>query len=209
MIAMKQSVLLFDFDGTIADTVSEVLSIYNRIASESGLRQISMREFEAMREMNASDVPKFLNVSLLKLPFIVRRVRQELKKSIAEARPIDGIRETIRDLKEQGNRLYIVSTNSVPNIKLFLSRNGMKEFDGVFSVADIFGKHRKIQHMIKTHGWDPAKVFYIGDEARDIEAAKKSGVRSVAVTWGFNSGELLAEHRPDRLVRTPSELSLL
>lgn len=209
MKKMKKRILLFDFDGTIADTVFEVLAIYNRIAVEGGLRPISAKEFDAMRRMSASEVPKFLNVSILKLPFIVKRVREELKSRIADARPVHGVPESVKTLKKQGNTLYIVSTNSVTNIKIFLSKNNMNEFDGVFSVSDIFGKHRKILQLIKAHRWELSSILYIGDEARDIEAAKKAGIGSVAVTWGFNSEALLAEHRPDRLIREPTELRLL
>ncbi|MCC7522899.1 HAD-IA family hydrolase [Candidatus Uhrbacteria bacterium] len=206
---MKPKVLLFDFDGTIADTVFEVLQIYNRIAKDEGLRPISPAEFEKMRQMNASEVPAFLHVSILKLPFIVKRVRNELKKQIAYARPIQGVPEAIRSLKKKGNELYIISTNSVPNINTFLTKNTIHDFDGVFSVSDIFGKHRKILRLIKTHEWDPADVVYIGDEARDIDAAKHAKIASAAVTWGFNSEALLMAHHPDRLVRAPSELPLL
>ncbi len=47
----------------------------------------------------------------------------------------------------------------------------------------------------------------MGDETRDIEAAKKSKIKIVAVTWGFNSSNVLAQHQPDFLIDIPQQLT--
>ena len=49
-------------------------------------------------------------------------------------------------------------------------------------------------------------MIYVGDETRDIRSARKSNVGIVAVSWGFNSGDILQEFQPDSLVNTPQEL---
>ncbi len=50
------------------------------------------------------------------------------------------------------------------------------------------------------------EVIYVGDETRDIEAAKKINSKVIAVSWGFNTKEALARHNPDFLIHQPSEL---
>jgi phosphoglycolate phosphatase len=52
-------------------------------------------------------------------------------------------------------------------------------------------------------------VMYIGDEVRDIDAAKKAEVAAVSVTWGYNTEEVLTKNNPKIIIKTPSELSLL
>jgi phosphoglycolate phosphatase len=49
-------------------------------------------------------------------------------------------------------------------------------------------------------------VIYVGDETRDIEAARKIQIQVIAVSWGFNSREVLAEQKPDFLISHPSQL---
>jgi len=49
-------------------------------------------------------------------------------------------------------------------------------------------------------------VFYVCDEVRDIEAARKSGISSIAVTWGYNTKDALIKENPDFLANTPDEL---
>ena len=49
-------------------------------------------------------------------------------------------------------------------------------------------------------------MFYIGDETRDIDAAKQCGISAVAVTWGFNSEAIIAKHNPHYLVRHPKDI---
>ena len=51
-----------------------------------------------------------------------------------------------------------------------------------------------------------SEMIYIGDETRDIQAAKKAGIRSAAVTWGYNSRKALEAQSPDYLIHSPQEL---
>jgi phosphoglycolate phosphatase-like HAD superfamily hydrolase len=57
-----------------------------------------------------------------------------------------------------------------------------------------------------SHKLDPSKVFYIGDETRDIEAAKKAGIKSIAVTWGYNTKAILDNSNPDFLCESTDAL---
>ena len=63
-----------------------------------------------------------------------------------------------------------------------------------------------IKQILKDRSLKAKKVVMIGDETRDIEAATKSGVGSIAVTWGFNSEDLLSTSNPDRILHSPEQL---
>ncbi len=76
----------------------------------------------------------------------------------------------------------------------------------VYSDSSIWGKHVVFNHLLKTHRFEPAEVVYVGDEVRDIQACKKSGIKMVAVSWGFNARELLQNEQPFGLIDQPLQL---
>jgi phosphoglycolate phosphatase-like HAD superfamily hydrolase len=206
---MQTKILLFDFDGTIADTANAAVRIYNQIAKENNYKLISKGNLTKLRNMRAMDNIHYMGVPLLKLPFLGKKVREIFKNEIPNLKAIKGISEPLQKLKNKGYILNIVSSNSKENILSFLERNNISFFDDVFSVSNLFGKHRKIKNLVKENNWDSSEVVYIGDEVRDIEAARKANIKSVAVSWGYNSQEVLAKNSPDMLFSNPSELSSL
>jgi phosphoglycolate phosphatase len=76
----------------------------------------------------------------------------------------------------------------------------------VWSENTLFGKQRALKKILKVYELSASEVLYIGDEVRDIEGAKKAGVASGAVTWGYNDEELLLEHEPDVMFNSPQDL---
>ena len=80
-----------------------------------------------------------------------------------------------------------------------------KVFDFIYS-GTTFGKSKVINKLLNQNNINPQQAIYVGDETRDIEAARKSNIRAIAVSWGFNSKELLAAQNPDFLIHQPNEL---
>ena len=76
----------------------------------------------------------------------------------------------------------------------------------VFAKSSLFGKHRTLKRFMKTCNLSTNDVVYIGDEARDIEAAHRVGMRIIAVGWGFNSEQRLRAQNPDVFIAKPEEL---
>ncbi len=201
------NVILFDFDGTIVDSLGNVIQITNRLSEEFGYPKIDIEEFRKLQNLSSRQVFKQLDISIFKLPFLARRFDLEYHKEIPYLRMIPGMKETLLKLKLQGNHLGIISTNSVRNIQTFLQTESLSEsFDFVLASPSLFGKNRLIKRVLKQQQYSPETVFYVGDETRDIEAAQRSQVRAIAVNWGFNSEQVLAAHNPDFLIRHPSEL---
>jgi HAD superfamily hydrolase (TIGR01549 family) len=202
----KNRVIIFDFDGTIANTMEHVKDIFNEIAVEFNFRKIEESEWKKTKEIKTKDIFKKIGVSFFKLPKILKRVGEIVSKKIEKFRPIDGIKEALGWLNGEGYVLGILTSAEEKNVIAFLKNNHIDFFDFVYSSRDIFGKARKMEKLLKKENLKKERVVYVGDETRDIEAAKKTGVRSVAVTWGFNSKELLLRENPNFLVANPSEL---
>jgi phosphoglycolate phosphatase-like HAD superfamily hydrolase len=199
--------LIFDFDGTIADSFDAVLAISNRLADEFGYPKTSLEEAQQLKNMDSREILRLSGVSFFQVPFLLRRLRGEMNGEICNLQPIPGIPEALVQLKQEGHQLGIVTSNSRENVLAFLKAQNIEGlFSFVSSGLTIFGKGRLIRRVIRQYHIDPAIVFYVGDETRDIEAARKIRVRAIAVSWGFNSRPLLESKHPDFLVNQPSEL---
>ncbi|MBH8574066.1 HAD-IA family hydrolase [Nostocaceae cyanobacterium CENA369] len=204
---MTQKVIIFDFDGTIADTVDALVSIANRLAVEFGYVQITEEELALLRNLTSREIIKYSGISLFKIPFLLKKVKSELKNKIHEFKPIPGIQEALTELKNQDYRLGIITSNSKENVTGFLKSNELDNlFDFIYSGVTIFGKTTIINNALRQKQLKPQAVIYVGDETRDIEASKKANIKVIAVTWGFNSPEVLAKQNPDFLIHQPSEL---
>lgn len=202
----NKKLILFDFDGTIADTFKLSRQVVNDHAEELGFKRLTDKEIEKLRGMTAKEIFTYIKIPLYRLPKLIILYHHEMAKVIIKAFPIKGILNVLKIFKEKGYRLGIVSSSTKENIEVFLNHHNMMVFDFIHSKFDPFGKHGAIKEIIKTYSLNPSRVIYIGDEARDIEAAKKAGVGFIAVTWGFNTKKLLLKHNPTYLVEKPEEL---
>ena len=204
---MTAKIILFDFDGTIADTYQAIANITNQLSTEFGYKTLSEDELSLLKNLSSREIVKLSEISVFKLPFLVRRVRSELSKEIAELDPIADIKRVLTELKDRGHILGIVTSNNKENVDIFLAKNKLDSlFRYIYSGTAIFGKHRVLDRVIQEHRLDKADVIYVGDETRDIRSARKSKISVVAVSWGFNAAEILTKHQPDYLVDRPAEL---
>jgi phosphoglycolate phosphatase len=204
---MTQKVIIFDFDGTIADTVDALVTIANRLALEFGYVPINSQELVLLRNLTAREIIKYSGVSLFKIPFMVKKVKGELKHKIPELTPIEGINAALIELHNQGYHLGIITSNSQENVNQFLKFHNLDYlFDFIYSGVTIFGKTTIINNVLRQKHFQPESVIYVGDETRDIESAKKANIKVIAVSWGFNSPEALSKQNPDFLIHHPHEL---
>ncbi|MEC4985528.1 MAG: HAD-IA family hydrolase [Oscillatoria sp. PMC 1068.18] len=204
---MTVTVIVFDFDGTIANTRETFVKILNNLSGEFGYQPVSEAEALQMKDLSSREIIKQSQISLVKIPLLLRRAKLELTKEIIRLEPVEGMTETVRELSQQGYQLGIITSNLKENVVKFLNNNNLEnKFNFIYSGTTFFGKDKVINKLLKQYQLQPGDVVYVGDETRDIEAAKKSGIQVIAVTWGFNSELVLAEYKPDCLVREPKAL---
>ena len=198
--------VLFDFDGTIADTFHYLVKIGNRLSEEFHFKKIDPDEINEMKNKNVRETIQHLNVPLLKIPMIIARAKKELHKEIESVEPIKGLKEILLQFKSLGHKMGILTSNSSKNVMGFLKNNGLDLFDFISTTSKIWSKNWCLKSLMEENGFDLSDVIYIGDETRDIKAAKKAGIRSAAVTWGYNSQKALEAQNPDYLIHSPKEL---
>jgi len=203
-------VVIFDFDGTIADTFDAVLQISHRLALEFGFPPPTSEDVKRFQNLRAQEIVRQSKIPIVRLPFILRRLKAELSREVPKLKLIPGMQDALITLKQHGHQLGIVTSNSEENVLQFLQVHGLTTlFDFVYSSTTLFGKGRVIHRILKQRHIDSRKAIYVGDETRDVEAAKKTNITVVAVSWGFNSGQILARQQPDFLIHQPHELVTL
>ena len=206
MAVQNNHVLIFDFDGTIADTFHCLVNIGNRLSKEFHFKKIKADEIEFLKGKNVQETIRHLNIPLLKIPMIVARAKQELNKNIALIKPIGGLKGVLRQLKNLKHKMGILTSNSLKNVTGFLDNHGLNFFDFIQTTSKIWSKNKSLLTLANNQALKIADMIYIGDETRDIIAAQKAGIRCAAVTWGYNTSRTLEAHQPDFLIHSPRDL---
>jgi HAD superfamily hydrolase (TIGR01549 family) len=196
--------LIFDFDGTLADTYRLALDALKAAVKKRGMQL--PEDVESFRDMSLKDILRKYNVSWKDQLLFAREYRKGLEKRMDEVKTFLGMKETLVKLSKK-YRLGVLTSNSVGNVKRFLNNNGLESlFDFVESGIPMLGKHRRLKRAANKHGYKNSEVIYVADEARDIEAAKKAGIGIVAVSWGFNSESCLRRYGVNDVVTAPEQL---
>lgn len=196
--------VVFDFDGTVADTYDVALRLLHEIASSR--RVEAPRDIESLRMMSAAEVIRKYRLSVLDLLFFEKKYEDGVYRQLLSIKPFRGLKPVLAEL-DKGHGLGIISSNRRENVFAFLQHTGLdKYFDFLETGSPILGKPRRIRAIMKKHGYSKADVVYIGDEVRDIEAARKVGIKVISVGWGFNRPKRLKAARPDFFVSRPAQL---
>jgi len=199
--------VILDFDGTIADSFSTVINIAYQITKRPQLADV--KQIESMRADNLGlkDLISGLDIPKWKWPWLLYRGKRLMAKDIHRIPLFSGMREVLAALKDQKYELYIISSNSTANVQRFINENGLLPyFTKVYGGAALFDKAKLIKKVLKEQKLDPISAVYVGDEVRDILAAKQVGMPCIAVSWGYNSGDLLVQNSPMVVVRNPKQL---
>ncbi len=207
MQAARDTHLIFDFDGTLVDSLGCALDAYNALAADFGLRKITANEIDDLKNMNTTALIKYMKIPLYKIPAALYKARTYMRYEMRTLKPFPGIIQVLNELSGAGCSLGILTSNSEQNVVSWLECHGIATcFNFVTSSPSYFGKGKTLKKIIKLNKINVNNAYYIGDETRDIDAAKQCGVSSIAVTWGFNSEKIMAENNPDYLVHVPEDL---
>lgn len=200
--------VIFDFDGTIADTFVTSVRIYEKLSKRQ--TPFSDEEIQRLRAMTVVELVRELRIRPWRVPLLLVRGRRMMRNEMKTIVVFDGIEDVLQQLQQAGVAVYIMSSNSPGNIRKLLSRLGLEHyFAHIYGNVGIFGKAKMLRLILARNNLQPADTVYIGDEGRDIEAAKRVGVNNIAVTWGYNNRRLLSAHHPQAIADNRQELAAL
>lgn len=204
------STIVFDFDGTLVNTLDFLIEIAGSLSVEFGLEKITEEKIAVLRNKGLREFIKEYKIPLFKIPSMAKRLNQEINKRVDRLEMFEGLESVLVHLSHN-YKLGILTSNNKNNVLKFLSNNDIEFFDFIYSGISSFGKDKVLKKMLRERSLKKEEVIYIGDEIRDIVAAKKVGIASVAVTWGINTKEAFSteKHKPSFVVNNPKELGSL
>ena len=182
------------------------VDIVNEMSVEFHFPSVTKEEFVHYRGKSIPELMRLSGLSWIQLPALVKRTRDHFKQRIGDVLPVEGMPDILRSLAKDGYRLGILTSNTQENVEAFLSLHELDIFEFVHAPKSIFGKASRLKYLQKNLRIPHQHMVMIGDEIRDTQAAHKAQIDSVAVTWGFNSEELLQSHKPTCILREPQEL---
>ena len=193
--------IIFDFDGTLADTFALGSQLINEYADQLGYKQI---DFAANKDKSARELIKMSGVRFWQIPGLIRFFRKKSVERAAEVNAFDGIPDLVCRLHDRGFHLGIITTNSAQTISIFLQKYGLTDlFTYIKPEISLFGKKRAIRRA-RRHL--KSEIIYIGDELRDIEACRAVNVPIISVSWGFNSTEILEKNNAEMVAGNTEEV---
>lgn len=197
--AMPYRLALFDFDGTLADSFPCFLAALDAAAARYGFQGVDARDLERLRGLSAWQVMEHIDVAMWQVPMITQFMRARMREAIDSVSLFPGIHEALEDLVARDVRLAIVSSNAKASIQHVLGARLASLVGDYRCDVSIFGKRPKLRQALTASGCPPDEAIVIGDELRDLRAARGEGISFGAVTWGFTSVPALVAAAPDHV----------
>lgn len=205
---MKYPLVIFDFDGTLADSFPFFVEAQHALASRHGFNAIENDRVDALRRLGTRELLRELGFPTWKVPIVAA----DFIRMMRGAPPVPlfpGIAQVLRHLRESGARLAILTSNSVENVRRVLDAELMEAIELMDGGAHVLGKHRRIARMLKQARADASQAIYIGDQVSDGEAARRAGVAFGAVGWGYAHADTLRAMGAEEFFETVPELGRL
>jgi len=193
---VKYRLVIFDFDGTLADTFGWFAHAINKIADKYHFKKVEPSEHETIRGFDARAVLKYLGVPFWKAPLIAPHMRTLMSHDIQGISLFEGIESLLQRLSKIGATLAVVSSNSFENIRHVLGAEMTALIDYYECGVSAFGKEAKLRKVLRQSGIPRREAIYIGDEIRDSEAAREVGIAFGGATWGYTTPDALRAHAP-------------
>lgn len=203
----RYQLVLFDFDGTLADSLQWFGAAVNELADELGFRRVEAEAVETLRGLAPRQIMKALGLTWWKVPAVSRRMRELMARDAARIGVFPGVPEMLRALADAGLKLGLVTSNAEANVRRVLGPDSARLFAHWSCGVSLFGKAARFRGVVREARVLPREVICIGDEQRDHEAARAAGVDFGAVTWGFNTRAALTATRPALVFERVDEIA--
>lgn len=202
---MPIKLLMFDLDGTIVDTSIDINNALNYALSHFGFNKISLDETKKLvGEGLTRLVEKVLGEKNVKLKDdVIKRFIDYYSEHLTDYSSLyPGVRETLEKLNNY-TKTIISNKREMLSKRLLKSLNLSAYFDLIVGSDTVIGKKPSpapLIYVISKYNVLPEESMIIGDSNYDIEAGKRAGVKTVAVTYGYKEKEYIknADHMIDR-----------
>jgi phosphoglycolate phosphatase len=192
MTQKKIKAIVFDLDGTIADTFHIGIQAANQLAGKYKYEKI--KDSPIIRDLSFKEfLTSHLKLGKIRLILWAREIKRIIAHKYDDVEIFPGIKELLMELSKD-YKLGILTSNSTNNAMKILKSNDIDHFFSfMYTNCSAFGKSRHIKKLIKTEKYKKEEIIYVGDEIRDIDSCRTVGIKIIAVTWGANSAKTLLD----------------
>lgn len=198
--------VIFDFDGTLSDSGDWFLSVVDQLAQRFRFRTVAPDQVEMLRHKSSREVIDFLGISRWKMPLIARHLRKLVGRNAHQIELFPGTPDLLERLADTGVKIALVTSNSEANARKILGEEHAARIDFYACGSSLFGKAPKFRRVLRKMGIPAAQAMAIGDETRDVDAAREVGMRAGSVLWGYAAEGVLAALQPDAMFREPQDI---
>lgn len=187
----RYDLVVFDFDGTLANSMPWFLATINGAAQRFGFRPMAPERIDEYRGLGARELMRHLRVRWWQVPGVTRHMRETMRARLHEIALFPGVDTMLARLRAGGVKLALLTSNDRHNVEALLGPDLLAQFDCVVAGAPIFGKRRRMRRVIRACAVAPARTLSIGDETRDADVADALGVTFAGVAWGYATPAVL------------------
>ena len=203
---MTTKLIIFDFDGTLADSYPWFLTIFQDLARRYRLPEMGPEDLDRLRALDIRQILAEYRVPFWKLILIGSHLKRLMSSQIDQIRLVNGMQPVLAALHSQGVRLAVVTSNAEKNVRRVLGPENMAYFPIIESGVSMFGKKRSFEKVLKRSGVQAHEALCVGDELRDLKSAREARIPFAAVAWGYTAACTLHAHAPDALFEHPAQI---
>jgi phosphoglycolate phosphatase len=186
--------VIFDFDGTLADSFRWFVNTINQVANRFRFKQLDLKRMEEFRTCSARQMMAHAELPMWKLPRVSREMRRLMTERIDEIRLFDGVGAVLKSLDAAKVNMALVTSNAKENVLRVLGADNAALIKHFGCGVSLFGKRSKVKTAAKAFGVSLGEVLCVGDEIRDAEMAASLGVDFAGVSWGYTNPEVLQKY---------------
>ncbi len=198
---MAYKCVVFDFDGTLADTEEKAFNIYNELATKYKYSTVTMEELQHIKNLHVKEIKEIVDIPFYQFPRALRDGQKMMRKESNEIHAFaPDIHAFFTALRRETKHIGILTSNIKKTVSDFLVTYDISHEIEFIMCSALMSKSKKIKKVLRKHDIKPNEMLYIGDEVRDIEACHKVGVDVVAVNWGYNTPLALEKCNPTFMI---------
>jgi phosphoglycolate phosphatase len=215
----KKELIIFDFDGTLIDSIPDLTLALNRVLKKYQLPTLTVEQASPFvgngarlllhRALAHAKGSKDISNDLLEEALLVYHAAYS-ENTCAHTYLYPGVFETLKSLKKKGYTLAICTNKPFEYIEPILEQLEIKSFFKYWIGEDSLSEKKPsaipLLHLAEKSNVSVDKCLMIGDSKNDILAAKNAGIQSVGVTYGYNYNEQISDYNPDVVLDQISDL---
>jgi HAD superfamily hydrolase (TIGR01549 family) len=198
--------VIFDFDGVISDSAGVHRKAYGKTFRFFGKKFPVKTDADFRKWYDSHWENNYLRSGFSEKEMEKAKVKYWTFIDYSKAKAFAGIRGVLRELRKKGFKLAIVSTTRSEFVTKSLRGSGLEKLFNLILFANKSEKKKAIAVVLKKFGVKKRNAVMVGDTPADVEGAKGNGIKSIAVSYGWNPLFKLKEAKPDAIARKPGEI---